>query len=45
MAEGPIDLAHCRILISNDDGIESPGITASLPIADRVAALIGGDGA
>jgi L-2-hydroxyglutarate oxidase LhgO len=26
-------------------GIESPGITASLPIADRVAALIGSDGA
>jgi 5'-nucleotidase len=26
MADGPIDLAKCRILISNDDGIESPGI-------------------
>ena len=26
MAEGHIDLAHCRILISNDDGIASPGI-------------------
>jgi 5'-nucleotidase len=26
MAEGPIELDRCRILISNDDGIESPGI-------------------
>jgi 5'-nucleotidase len=26
MADGPIDLAKCRILISNDDGIASPGI-------------------
>jgi len=33
MAEGPIDLAHCRILISNDDGIESPGIK----VLERIA--------
>ncbi|HVC54752.1 MAG TPA: 5'/3'-nucleotidase SurE [Stellaceae bacterium] len=26
MADGPIDLARCRILVSNDDGIEAPGI-------------------
>jgi 5'-nucleotidase len=26
MADGQIDLAQCRILISNDDGIASPGI-------------------
>src|SRR5579863_4555515 len=26
MAEGAIDPARCRILISNDDGIASPGI-------------------
>ena len=26
MANGRIDRAHCRILVSNDDGIEAPGI-------------------
>ena len=26
MADGPIDPGKCRILISNDDGIGSPGI-------------------
>ena len=26
MAEGAIDADKCRILVSNDDGIESPGI-------------------
>jgi len=33
MAEGTIDLARCRILISNDDGISSPGIAALEAIA------------
>jgi 5'-nucleotidase len=33
MAEGHIDLAHCRILISNDDGIASPGIR----VLERIA--------
>ena len=33
MADGQIDLAHCRILISNDDGIASPGIRALERIA------------
>ena len=26
MAEGHIETGNCRILISNDDGIEAPGI-------------------
>src|SRR5713226_7750389 len=33
MAERPIDLARCRILISNDDGIDSPG----LRVLERIA--------
>lgn len=33
MADGHIDLASCRILISNDDGIESHGIKALEKIA------------
>jgi 5'-nucleotidase len=33
MADGHIDLARCRILISNDDGIESHGIKALETIA------------
>jgi 5'-nucleotidase len=33
MADRPIDLANCRILISNDDGIEAPGITLLEKIA------------
>ncbi len=33
MADGPIDLARCRILISNDDGIGSHGIKALEKIA------------
>jgi len=33
MADGHIDLARCRILISNDDGIESPGIK----VLERIA--------
>ena len=33
MADRLIDPAHCRILISNDDGIDSPGITALENIA------------
>ena len=33
MAEGPIDPAKCRILVSNDDGINSPGIKVLEKIA------------
>src|SRR5260370_7614790 len=33
MADGHIDLARCRILISNDDGIASPGIKVLEAIA------------
>jgi 5'-nucleotidase len=33
MADGAIDLARCRILISNDDGIASPGIA----VLERIA--------
>ena len=33
MADGHIDLASCRILISNDDGIASPGIAVLEAIA------------
>ena len=33
MADGQIDLAKCRILISNDDGIASPGIE----VLERIA--------
>ncbi len=33
MADGLINLANCRILISNDDGIESPGIKVLEKIA------------
>jgi broad specificity polyphosphatase/5'/3'-nucleotidase SurE len=33
MADGHIDLARCRILISNDDGIESHGIKVLEKIA------------
>lgn len=33
MADRPIDLARCRILISNDDGIASPGIA----VLERIA--------
>jgi|SRR5579863_6892191 len=33
MADGPIDLAKCRILVSNDDGIASPGIALLEKIA------------
>jgi 5'-nucleotidase len=33
MADRPIDLERCRILISNDDGIASPGIKALEKIA------------
>src|SRR5260370_1427879 len=37
MADGPIDLARCRILISNDDGIESPGIKVLKRIARELS--------
>jgi 5'-nucleotidase len=33
MADGRLDIANCRILISNDDGIESPGIKVLEKIA------------
>jgi 5'-nucleotidase len=33
MADGPIDLGKCRILISNDDGIEAAGIKVLEKIA------------
>src|SRR5512146_2924693 len=33
MADGHIDASKCRILISNDDGIESPGIKVLETIA------------
>ena len=33
MADGQIDLASCRILISNDDGSASPGIKVLETIA------------
>src|ERR1700674_4495441 len=39
MAEGPIDLTSCRILISNDDGIESPGIK----VLERIAGDLSDD--
>src|SRR6266581_2174538 len=38
MADRPIDLATCRILISNDDGIESPGIKVLEKIARELCA-------
>src|SRR6267143_6149828 len=38
MADRPIDLATCRILISNDDGIESPGIKLLQQIARDLCA-------
>jgi 5'-nucleotidase len=37
MADRPIDLAKCRILISNDDGIESPGIKLLEKIASDLS--------
>jgi 5'-nucleotidase len=37
MTDGPIDPARCRILISNDDGIESPGIRVLERIAGDLA--------
>src|SRR5712692_9661631 len=33
MTDGRLDLARCRILISNDDGVASPGIKALETIA------------
>src|SRR6202140_5248310 len=39
MADGAIDLARCRILISNDDGIESPGIK----VLERIARELSND--
>src|SRR5580765_5172700 len=33
MADGHLDPARCRILVSNDDGIESPGIRVLEKIA------------
>jgi 5'/3'-nucleotidase len=37
MADGAIDIGNCRILISNDDGIDSPGIKALERIARRLS--------
>ncbi len=37
MADGHIDLASCRILISNDDGIASPGIKVLEAIAGNLS--------
>src|SRR5260370_35636162 len=39
MADGHIDLARCRILISNDDGIASPGIK----VLETIARDLSGD--
>jgi 5'-nucleotidase len=33
MLEQPLDLAHARILISNDDGIEAPGLRLLIRVA------------
>src|ERR1051326_4917730 len=38
-ADGTIDLARCRILISNDDGIASPGIE----MLERIAGGLSSD--
>src|SRR6266568_425270 len=37
MADRPIDRDKCRILISNDDGIESPGIKVLEKIARELS--------
>ncbi len=37
MADKPIDRDKCRILISNDDGIESPGIKVLEKIAGELS--------
>ena len=37
MAEGQIEAGRCRILISNDDGIESPGIKVLEKIARQLS--------
>src|SRR5438132_11181435 len=39
MADRPIDRSKCRILISNDDGIESPGIK----VLEKIAAELSTD--
>ena len=36
MAEGHIDVGKCRILISNDDGVESPGIKILEKVARKL---------
>jgi 5'-nucleotidase len=37
MSDGPIDLAAARILIANDDGIESPGLKLLTKLARAIA--------
>lgn len=37
MSRGPIDLAKCRILVTNDDGIHAPGLEALIRIANSLS--------
>src|ERR1700742_4490972 len=37
MTERRIDLANCRILLSNDDGIEAPGLAALERVARQLS--------
>ena len=39
MTEGPLDLAHARILVTNDDGIHAPG----LQVLERIAKTLSDD--
>jgi len=39
MAEGSLDLAHARILITNDDGIHAPGLS----VLERIARTLSDD--